>query len=291
MCTGGNFSTVPVGFSESLVLNVFVRNDNSLVPDPVAGTPGATLHFESEITTTTPEVSTANNFSEDDVTVILSLSSIAGNVFADILQDQQFSPGQDIRLPSIQVCLQGQTNAGYSVGISGDVVVPCVQTDNLGAYSFVGLLPGDYTVNYVDNTSYDPSFSDAGVIASNTVGQGSLQGGSSLVTVNNITLGSNQHSTENNFGLIPTTCTTPINLAILSPGNNTNQASTSVTVQGSIDDLSASISVDGTVITTIDVSGNFSAVVNIVGSATSFVFSATNGDTTCDEQIVLTLNR
>lgn len=122
---------------DSMDLLVTIPNNPLLANLPAIGNNGVLLNVMSTITTVTPETTTTNNFDIDQIIVQMPLSTIAGNVYVDVFQDQQFTPAQDISLGNVTVCLNGITFNGSTVGATGDLVMPCTTTDAIGNYSFV----------------------------------------------------------------------------------------------------------------------------------------------------------
>lgn len=47
----------------------------------------------------------------------------------------------DPRVANVEVCLSGTSYHGYTVGVGQTIDVPCVTTDEYGAYSFPGIFP------------------------------------------------------------------------------------------------------------------------------------------------------
>lgn len=84
-------------------------------------------------------------------------------------------------------------------------------------------------------------------------------------------------------------CETPIGLVIQSPSNGQSFSIQSVTIQGQISDLGATLTMNGTPIVP-NINGSFSLNETLPNASNSFVFEATNGDTSCDEQYTLVLN-
>ncbi len=148
------------------------------------------------------DAATGYNFGE-----VSGNASISGRVYVDT-NDDGFFTGVDTAIPGVTVTLTGLDANGTSVSRS-------TLTNALGAYSFPGLFPGNYTVTEPNqpttaNGATLPLGFASTINGKTTLGTGATsQGAATTVTVvpsafTGIQLGNGQASIDNNFGeLLP----------------------------------------------------------------------------------------
>ncbi len=77
-CSGTDLETLAVGQEYPLLLSFMVAENYDLLGNPLTGSPATPIPVSSHITTTTPEVTTSDNDSYDELIPMLSdRSSVA----------------------------------------------------------------------------------------------------------------------------------------------------------------------------------------------------------------------
>jgi len=112
-------------------------------------------------------------------------ASLSGVVYADNNGNGAFDTGE-FGNPGVFVTLSGTNSLGQSVNVT-------VTTDGTGAYTFMGLLPGTYTINVTPPANFMAEMAVAG----------SLGGTTGLTTTVNIVVPSGATGTGYNFAELP----------------------------------------------------------------------------------------
>ena len=131
------------------------------------------------------ETGTGNNFGE------LPPSSLAGVVYRDINNDGVQSGAGETGVAGVTVALTGTDDFGAAVSLS-------TTTDAAGAYSFVNLRPGSYTI-----TETQPAALLDGKETVGTQASGTIDNTTNSNTISSVALASNVNGTGNDFGELP----------------------------------------------------------------------------------------